>query len=84
MAQRRAQTVNEYVRGRARTLRQQRGEDLLEREATQEAFRNQGWALEYSQRRHTLMNEQEWAGFGAEYETLHGNEVWGHDLWTME
>ena len=82
MAQRRTLTVSEYARGRAQSVRQPQGQDLLERQATQEEFRNQGWAMEYSHRRHTLMNEHEWAGFGAEYE-LHGNGAWGLDLWTM-
>jgi hypothetical protein len=57
MAQRRTLTVSEYARGRAQSVRQPQGQDLLERQATQEEFRNQGWAMEYSQRRHTLMNE---------------------------
>jgi hypothetical protein len=84
MAQRRAQTVTEYLSGRGRALIQQRGEDTIERQAAQEEFRNRGWALEYSQRRSTLMNEHEWVGFGAEYEALHGNSAWGLDLWTVD
>ena len=59
MIQRRELTVGKYVRERVQSVRQQRRQDLLERQATQEEFRNQGWALEYSQRRHTYMNEDE-------------------------
>jgi len=76
--------LREYLSGQGRTVVPQQAGDVLEARVAQDEFRNQGWAMEHSQRQHTLMHEREWAGFGTEYEALHGNSAWGIDLWNMD